>query len=384
MSKKWGPIGRWQSCAYQQVIRNHTNFEHDRQKIISKMMAIVSQFNPWGGNGKPSEPNQSKPTTTDDGLMTTTNGLPTEDGRGDGSEGTKDTRVQVDNRIVGRKDENGNFRAANESEVQHRDDCQSRRKSEEELRQKMQPNESQMWEMEQSILKYKRECQRLREERAQVRKGQKAMETKCNLAEKESAGLRELLRMNQHNIQALQVELRLKEQEIKALQTASHHKEATNSQVAALLETHTSELEGAQTFLTKADTFSLADLILMVEGLNTDILETAAYITDTFDFGRSSQAISTRRQQSVHESVESGLGKIMTNLLVQQGRDQTLIQITVQAYLSRWCHHTASVWIIDAQNTGLSDTLADLYEIISANDEFICDAKTREINTDSL
>ena len=86
----------------------------------------------------------------------------------------------------------------------------------------------------------------------------------------------------------------------------------------------------------------------------------------------------------MHESVESGLGKIITNLLVQQGRDQTLIQITVQAYLSHWCHHTASVWIIDAQNTGLSDTLADLYEIISANDEFICNAMTQEINTDSL
>ena len=100
--------------------------------------------------------------------------------------------------------------------------------------------------------------------------------------------------MNQHNIQALQEELRLKEQEIKALQTASHHKEATNSQVAALLETHTSELEDSQTFLTKADTFSLADLILMVEGLNTDILETAAYITDTFNFGQSSQAILTK------------------------------------------------------------------------------------------
>ena len=144
------------------------------------MIKLAGQFSIPTGNDEPSEPNQSK-LTIDDRLMTTTNGLPTEDGRGDGSEGTKDTRVQVDNRIVGRKDENGNFRAANESGVQHRDDCQSRRKSEEELRQKMQPNESQMWEMEQSILKYKRECQRLREERAQVRKGQKAMETKCNL-----------------------------------------------------------------------------------------------------------------------------------------------------------------------------------------------------------
>ena len=319
--------------------------------------------------------------------MTTMNGLPTEDSRG---EGTKDMQVQEDSRTVGRKDENGTFHAGNGRKIQHRDDCQRRQKSEEPC-QKLQPYKSQMRKMEQSILGYKGENQRLREECTLARKGWKAMKTKCNLAEKESAGLREQLQMNrsenhclQHSIQALQEELRHKEQEIKVLQTASHHKEATHSQVVTLLETRTSELECARTFLTKADTFSGADLILMVEGLNTNTLETAAYMTDTFDFRQSSQAISTRRQQSVHESVESSLGKIMTNLLVQHKRDQSLIQITVQAYLSHWCHHIASVWIIDAQNTGLSDTLADLYEIISANGEFICDAMTQEINTDSL
>ena len=101
------------------------------------MMAIVGWLIPWTGNDEPSEPNQSKP-TTDDRVMTTTNGLPTEDGRGVGSKGTKDTRVQEDNRVVGRKNENGNLRAGNGSEVQHRDDRQRRRKSEE-LRQKLQP-----------------------------------------------------------------------------------------------------------------------------------------------------------------------------------------------------------------------------------------------------
>ena len=349
-------------------------------------MEMVGQLLPWIGNGKPSEPNQSKPTTIDDRLMTTTNGLPTEDGRG---EGTKDTRVQEDSRIVGRKDENGRFRAGNGSEVQHRDDRQRRRKSEE-LRQKMQYYESQMREMEQDIQWYVRENQRIREGRAQAREDRKAMEMKCNLAEKESASLGEQLQTNRsennrlrHDNQALQEELRRKEQEIKALQTASRHKEATHSQVAALLETRTSELKGAQTFLTKADTFSGADLILMVEGLNADILETAAYMTDTFDFGQSSQMISTGRQQSVHESIKSGLGQIMTNLLVQHGRDQMLIQIAVQAHLSRWCHHIASTWIIDAEKDGFNGILADLYEIISANGEFICDVMAQETNIDS-
>ena len=352
--------------------------------MITKM---IDQFVSWTGSGEPKEPNQSKP-TRDDGLMTARNGLPTEDGRGDGSEGTKDTWVQEGNRIVGRRDENGNFRAGNGSEVQHGDDRQRRRKSEE-LLQKMHYYESQTRKMEQCILGYKGENQRLREERTQAREGRKAMETKYSLAEKKTADLREQLRTNErenrhleHDIHALQEELRRKEQEIRALQTASHHKEANHSQVVALLETRTSELKGAQTFLTKADTFSGADVILMVEGLNADILETAAYMTDTFDFGQSSQAISTGRQQSVHESVESDLGKIMTKLLVQHERDQTLIQIAVQACLSHWCHYIASVWIIDAEYTRLNDILIHLYEIICANGEFICDVMAQEINTD--
>ena len=332
--------------------------------IYNKVAAIASQINPFAGNG--------------------------EDGRGDGSGGTKDTRVQEDSRNVGRKDENSKFCAENGGEVQHGDDHQSRRKSEE-LLQKMHYYESQMGKMEQETQWYLRENQRIREGRSQAREGWKAMETKCNLAEKVSADLGKQLRTNRsennrlrHDFQALQEELRRKEQEIKALQTASRHKEATHSQVAALLETRTSELKGAQTFLTKADTFSGADVILMVEGLNADILETAAYMTDTFDFGQSSQAISTGRQQSVHESVESGLGKIMTKLLVQHERDQTLIQIAVQACLSHWCYHIASVWIIDAENTGLNGILIHLYEIICANGEFICDVMAQEINTDTL
>ena len=332
----------------------------------------------WTGDSEPNKRYQSVPTT-----MATVDESPTEDGRRDGSEGTKDRRVQ-DNRIVGKRDGDGKFHAG---EVQHRDDCQRGRKSEE-LRQKMQHYESQMGEMKQNIMWYKEENQRLRKERDRAIADWKATAAK---AEKESTDLRGQLRVNsdqnrglQRDNQALREQLRLAAQEMKALQTASHHKETTYSRVVALLETRTSELKGAQVFLTKADTFSGADLISMVQGLNADILDTAAYMTDTFDFGQTSQTISTGRQQSVPERVESGLGKLMAHLLaqVEHKRDQTLIQIAVQACLSYWCHHIASVWIIDANNTGLNDTLADLYGIIGANGECICQIMVY-VNTDS-
>ena len=146
--------------------------------IHYKMAVIASQINPLAGNG--------------------------EDGRGDGSEGTKDTRVQEDSRNVGRKDENGKFCAGNGGEVQYGDDHQRRRKSEEELLQKMHYYESQMGKMEQEIQWYLRENQRIREGRAQAREGWKAMETKCNLAEKVSADLGEQLRTNRRENNRLQ------------------------------------------------------------------------------------------------------------------------------------------------------------------------------------
>ena len=346
------------------------------------MFGTVMKLISWTGDSEPNKRYQSVPIT-----MATVNESPTEDGRRDGPEGTKGRRVQ-DNRIVGKRDGDGKFHAG---EVEYRDDRQRGRKSEEELRQKMQHYESQTGRMKQRIILYKGENQRLWKERNQASADWKAMTAKSNQAEKELADLRGQLRASsdqnrglQRDNQALREQLRRQAQEMKALQTASHHMETTHSRVVALLETRTSELKGAQVFLTKADTFSGADLISMVQGLNADILDTAAYMTDTFDFGQTSQTISTGRQQSVHERVGRGLGKLMAHLLVQveHERDQTFIQIAVQACLSYWCHRIASVWIIDANSTGLNDTLADLYGIIGANGECICHIMVH-VNTDS-
>ena len=59
---------------------------------------------------------------------------------------------------------------------------------------------------------------------------------------------------------------------------------AKHSHTVALLDTRSSELRGAQAFLTKADSTSGADVVRMVESLGAEILQIAAFIADYFVF----------------------------------------------------------------------------------------------------
>ena len=52
--------------------------------------------------------------------------------------------------------------------------------------------------------------------------------------------------------------------------------------ITHLFEARTSELQGAQAFLTKADSLSCAEITTMVETLNGAIFQTAALIADSF------------------------------------------------------------------------------------------------------
>ena len=68
------------------------------------------------------------------------------------------------------------------------------------------------------------------------------------------------------------------------------------TETSALLDTRTSELKGAQAFLTKADSVAGADVVRMVEELDAEILQTTA---DHFVFDDGKQDIN----QEVHEAV---------------------------------------------------------------------------------
>lgn len=308
----------------------------------------------------------------------------------DEAERTVHLRMQEESRKVGEVDENGRFRACDKDSTQRGSGRQRHRHSEEESRPNLEKapllvkaHERRMGEMEREIVHWKRESKRLREERDQAKDDRRKMEAGWTRAYNESNSLKEQLRTNgdqliilQRDSQAYRERIQRQEQEIQGLKIASHHNEAAHSQTVALLETRTSELNVAQVFLTKADVFSGADIISIVEGLNADILETAAYMADTFNFGQSSQTISTEETRAAHALVESLLGQPMSRLLAQvrNDKDQTLVQIAIQGCLAYICQGVASAWcIFDPKTTGLNDTLNGLYEAIRAKGVFFTD-----------
>jgi hypothetical protein len=111
------------------------------------------------------------------------------------------------------------------------------------------------------------------------------------------------------------------------------------------LETRTSELKGAQAFLTTADSLSGAEVTTMVEGLNSEIFQTAAFIADSFEF-EPMQAHSGAVPDTAHKKVAGWIGAKTLHLLTstRHSEDPMLIQIAVQSCLARYSKDIIGTW----------------------------------------
>jgi hypothetical protein len=146
-----------------------------------------------------------------------------------------------------------------------------------------------------------------------------------------------------------------------------------HAQTAHLLETRTLELKGAETFLTKADVLSGADVIGMLNTLNSEIYQTAALVAESFEFKKERRG--WREVEEVKDTgedvegaideVEKGkeeeemvevyasateiLGPRMVELLrtSEHHEDPTLIQIAFQAGMSAYTNWIVTSWYFD-------------------------------------
>jgi hypothetical protein len=119
------------------------------------------------------------------------------------------------------------------------------------------------------------------------------------------------------------------------------------AETSRLLENRTLELKGAQTFLTMADSHSGNEVIGMVERLNAEIFQTAAFMADSFgdDYISGSQGAS----EDVIELLEwakSMFGDKMVQLLrsSDHNEDPILIQNALQASMVNWSCQVISSW----------------------------------------
>lgn len=121
-----------------------------------------------------------------------------------------------------------------------------------------------------------------------------------------------------------------------------------HAETTELLEHRTKELHGSQVFLTKADRFSGAEIIAMIESLNADIFQTAASMADALvDLdGRSSKVDVGAVREGSLKTAEI-IGNRMAELLRSSSPHEDLtfiIQTALQAALAACAHWVISSW----------------------------------------
>jgi DNA gyrase/topoisomerase IV subunit A len=134
-----------------------------------------------------------------------------------------------------------------------------------------------------------------------------------------------------------------------------------------LLKARTQELKGAEVFLTKADTHSGADVISMLNALNTEIYQTAAVVAEAFEFeprptpGPNGHVVDPAMAE-VYASTTEIVGTRMMELLKSSNHheDPTLVQIAFQAGMSAYAHWIATSWYFDEPED--DRLLADIYK----------------------
>ncbi|KAH7883406.1 hypothetical protein F5I97DRAFT_1815960 [Phlebopus sp. FC_14] len=163
---------------------------------------------------------------------------------------------------------------------------------------------------------------------------------------------------------ALKRQVDTKELEIKNLKNELQHSGAKHDELTALLDARTRELKGAQAFLTKADTLSGAEVIALVDALNSEIMQTSAFISDSFDFARLQEHADEMKEAS--SRISELMGPTMTQLLsaVQHGDDPLLVQIALQGATVEFARWIIMTWDFDGLQAEqpLSEIYGDIRE----------------------
>ncbi|KAH0829015.1 hypothetical protein J3R83DRAFT_2468 [Lanmaoa asiatica] len=160
----------------------------------------------------------------------------------------------------------------------------------------------------------------------------------------------------------LRRQLESRDAELKNLRNELQHSQTKHDELTTLLEARTRELKGAQVYLTKADTLSGAEVISLVDALNTEILQTSAFISDSFDFTRQPAYADEMKEASTR--ISELMGSTLTHLLstVLHGEDPLLVQIALQGATVEFSRWIIMTWDFDGLQA--EQPLAEIYNDI--------------------
>jgi len=151
----------------------------------------------------------------------------------------------------------------------------------------------------------------------------------------------------------------------------------THAQTVELLEARTAELAGAQAFLNKADQLPGAEVIAMVEALNSEIMQTAAFLAESFEFEEKSKEgdIDIEEDEEREEYEECYLratevvGSRMVELLksANHKQDPVIVQMAFQSGMSEYSRWMTSCWYFEHPDD--EEWLTDIYDGIRESEE---------------
>lgn len=201
---------------------------------------------------------------------------------------------------------------------------------------------------------------------------------KAALLERESSARREAAtreRETQHRLTEIQAKNRRQEDEIRALKERLQYADEKNMQTTNLLQVRTADLKGAETFLTTADQFAGSDIISMVDILNAEIFQAAAFMAELLE-DPAMRANEDERKKSMQKYVrgledaqhETGDG-LFAYFLEKGGAvraDPLPLQLAFQSLFSRWC----AFMIHRFSGSGFHGDLAKLYGEIQDSGQY--------------
>ncbi|KAF9476873.1 hypothetical protein BDN70DRAFT_949660 [Pholiota conissans] len=167
------------------------------------------------------------------------------------------------------------------------------------------------------------------------------------------------------------------------------HTKTEQQQTAQLLEVRTSELKGAEAFLTKADQLSNVEVVSLLENLNSEIMQIAASMTEELLIEEKKIDLEGKEQESdeareAYARAEDTVGPRMAELLKssEHHEDPILVQLAVQASMSAYTHWVISSWVFESPED--EHMLSEIYARVRETEEQAVSGRWRQLTRKHL
>jgi hypothetical protein len=210
------------------------------------------------------------------------------------------------------------------------------------------------------------EATRAREAEQAMDKQLKGAQTEVKASAKEKALLREEVDKLQKREHALAERLHRRDQEIERLRAEVDRMHVEKKRTAQLLATRTMELKGAQTFLTREDALSCAEVIDITNALNAEIFQAAAHIADTFSLDERGAGIVENKEERYRQRTRcvKSFGDVATQILetTDHQEDPTVLQVLLQGGMVICAQFIAEKWY--PFDSGVSQHWSQVYALL--------------------